>query len=72
MTEHGFADLRGKSPKQRAKVIIEKCAAPEFRPLLWDYYRRAYDANQGRQSPHLLDEAFSFHTRYLKTGSMLR
>ncbi len=72
VTEHGFADLRGKSPKQRAKVIIEKCAAPEFRPLLWDYYRRAYDANQGRQSPHMLEEAFSFHTRYLRTGSMLR
>ena len=32
VTEFGFADLRGKSPKQRAKEIIEKAAAPEFRP----------------------------------------
>ncbi len=70
VTEFGFADLRGKSPKQRAKEIIEKCAAPEYRPLLWDYYNRAYDANQGRQSPHMFEEAFGFHTRYLKTGDM--
>jgi succinyl-CoA:acetate CoA-transferase len=70
VTEQGFADLRGKSPKQKAKEIIEKCAHPEYRPLLWDYYKRAYDQNQGRQSPHLLDEAFAFHTRYLKTGDM--
>jgi succinyl-CoA:acetate CoA-transferase len=70
VTEHGLADLRGKSPKQRAKEIIEKTAAPQYRPILWDYYKRAYDANQGRQSPHMLDEAFAFHTRYLKTGDM--
>jgi succinyl-CoA:acetate CoA-transferase len=70
VTEFGFADLRGKSPKQKAKEVIEKCAAPEYRPILWDYFKRAYDQNQGRQSPHLLDEAFSFHTRYLKTGDM--
>ena len=41
-----------------------------FDGSLRDYYRRAYDANQGRQSPHLLDEAFAFHTRYLRTGDM--
>jgi succinyl-CoA:acetate CoA-transferase len=70
VTEYGFADLRGKSPKQKAKEVIEKCAAPEYRPILWDYYKRAYAANQGRQSPHLLDEAFSFHTRFLKSGDM--
>jgi succinyl-CoA:acetate CoA-transferase len=70
VTEIGLADLRGKSPKQRATVLIEKCAHPDYRPLLRDYYKRAYDANQGRQSPHLLDEAFGFHIRYLKTGDM--
>ncbi len=72
VTEHGLADLRGKSPKQRAKEIIEKCAAPEFQPLLTDYLKRASaNPSAGRQSPHSFDEAFSFHTRYLKTGSML-
>jgi succinyl-CoA:acetate CoA-transferase len=71
VTECGLADLRGKSPKQRAKEIIEKCAHPEYRPLLQDYYRRAYAApSGGRQSPHLLDEAFGMHLRYLRTGDM--
>jgi succinyl-CoA:acetate CoA-transferase len=71
VTEFGFADLRGKSPKQKAKEVIEKCAAPEFRPLLTDYFKRAYaNPSAGRQSPHMFDEAFSFHTRYLKTGDM--
>ncbi len=71
VTEFGFADLRGRSPKQKAKEIIEKCAAPDFKPLLWDYYKRAYaNPSAGRQSPHLFDEAFGFHTRYLKTGDM--
>src|SRR5699024_11018470 len=32
VTEQGLADLRGLSPKQRAKVIIERCAHPDFRP----------------------------------------
>jgi succinyl-CoA:acetate CoA-transferase len=70
VTEFGFADLRGRSPKQKAKEIIEKCAAPEYRPVLWDYYKRAYAQNQGRQSPHILEEAFAFHTRFLKNGDM--
>jgi len=71
VTEFGFADLRGRSPKQKAKEIIEKAAAPEFRPLLWDYYKRALaNPSAGKQSPHMFDEAFAFHTRYLKTGDM--
>jgi succinyl-CoA:acetate CoA-transferase len=71
VTEQGFADLRGKSPKQRAKEIIEHCAHPEYRPLLWDYYKRAYaHPSAGLQSPHMFSEAFGFHTRYLETGDM--
>jgi succinyl-CoA:acetate CoA-transferase len=71
VTEYGFADLRGKSPKQKAKEIIEKCAHPDYRPLLSDYFKRAYaNPSAGRQSPHMLEEAFGFHTRYLKTGDM--
>ncbi len=71
VTEYGFADLRGRSPKQKAKEIIEKAAAPEFRPLLWDYYKRAMkNPSAGLQSPHMFEEAFAFHTRYLKTGDM--
>jgi len=71
VTEYGFADLRGKSPKEKAKEVIEKAAAPEFRPILWDYVKRAMkNPSAGLHSPHMLEEAFSFHTRYLKTGDM--
>ncbi len=71
VTEHGLADLRGKSPKQRAKEIVEKCAAPEYKPLLNDYMKRAFATpSAGRQSPHLFEEAFSWHNRLLKTGDM--
>ncbi len=71
VTEYGFADLRAKSPKQKAKEVIEKCAHPDYRPLLWDYYNRSLkNPSMGLHSPHMLDEAFGFHTRYMKTGDM--
>ncbi|MDD5247699.1 MAG: acetyl-CoA hydrolase/transferase family protein [Rhodocyclaceae bacterium] len=70
VTEQGLADLRGLSPKQRARAIIEKCAHPHFRPALTDYYKRALDHSPGKQTPHLLDEALSWHLRYLRSGSM--
>jgi succinyl-CoA:acetate CoA-transferase len=71
VTEYGFADLRGRSPKEKAKEIIEKAAAPEYRPILWDYFKRAYaNPSAGKHSPHMFTEAFSFHTRYLQTGDM--
>jgi succinyl-CoA:acetate CoA-transferase len=70
VTEQGLADLRGLSPKQRAKVVIEKCAHPDFRPALLDYYERALHSGNGRQTPHILDEALSWHSRFQKTGTM--
>jgi succinyl-CoA:acetate CoA-transferase len=71
VTEQGLADLRGHSPKQRAKIIIENCAHPDFRPALRDYYRRSLDLSPGKHTPHLLGEAFSWHLNYLRTGRML-
>ena len=60
VTEQGLADLRGLAPKQRAKLIIEKCAHPNFRPALREYYERSLRYSPGRHTPHLLDEAYSF------------
>lgn len=71
VTEQGLADLRGLSPKQRAAVIIENCAHPAYRPMLQDYYRRARIGSYGQQSPHLLNEALSWHQRFIETGTML-
>jgi succinyl-CoA:acetate CoA-transferase len=70
VTEQGLADLRGLSPTQRAKVIIENCAHPNFKPALLDYHKRALDHSFGKHTPHLLDEALSWHQRYLTTGHM--
>jgi succinyl-CoA:acetate CoA-transferase len=70
VTEQGLADLRGLSPKQRAIKIIENCAHPDFRPMLADYYARALKGSYGLQSPTLLTEAFSWHQRFIETGSM--
>jgi succinyl-CoA:acetate CoA-transferase len=71
VTEQGLADLRGLSPKQRAEVIIEKCAHPDYRPALADYYRRARAGSYGQQSPSLPGEALSWHQRFIDTGSMM-
>ena len=70
VTEQGLADLRGLSPKQRARVVIERCAHPAFRPQLQDYFDRACRDGYGQHTPHLLGEALSWHQRFLETGSM--
>ena len=70
VTEQGLADLRGLSPKQRAKLIIDNCAHPDYRPVLADYYRRARAGSYGQQSPSLPGEALSWHQRFLDTGTM--
>jgi succinyl-CoA:acetate CoA-transferase len=70
VTEQGLADLRGLSPRQRAHLIIEKCASPDYKPLLLDYLNRAERLSYGRHTPHLLSEALSWHNRYLRSGRM--
>ncbi|MBN6188915.1 acetyl-CoA hydrolase/transferase family protein [Aneurinibacillus sp. BA2021] len=69
VTEQGVADLRGLSPRERAEVIIENCAHPDYRPQLRAYFAEA--CKQGGQTPHILEKAFAFHTRYKETGTML-
>jgi succinyl-CoA:acetate CoA-transferase len=69
VTEIGLADLRGLAPRERAQVIIEHCVAEPYRAMLLNYVD---EANQrGGHTPHLLEQAFSWHTRYRETGSML-
>lgn len=69
VTEQGMADLRGKSPRQRAKLIIENCSHPDYKDMLKDYYDRAEKAG-GLQTPHILLEALSWHQRFVETGDM--
>ncbi|WP_033922126.1 acetyl-CoA hydrolase/transferase family protein [Sphingomonas sp. 37zxx] len=70
VTEQGLADLRGLSPKQRAAVIIENCAHPDYRPALLDYFKRARSGAYGQQTPTLPGEALSWHQRFIETGTM--
>jgi len=41
ITEQGVADMRGLTTKQRAELIIENCAHPDFKAALKDYWRKA-------------------------------
>jgi len=68
VTEQGVADLRGLAPRERALVIINNCAHPDYRTDLLDYFERA--SKLGGHTPHILGEAFSFHQRLSETGSM--
>ena len=69
VTEQGVADLRGLSPKERAKCIIENCAHPDYKDELWNYFNKASEGKY-KHTPHVLGEALSWHGRFLKTGSM--
>ena len=68
ITEQGVADLRGKSPKQRAQLIIENCAHPDYKQLLWDYLKIA---DKG-QTCHKLSAAFAMHDTFLREGNMIK
>ena len=71
VTEQGYADLRGLSPKERAALIIEKCAHPDYRPALRAYFEEACAATHGAQTPQLLSRSFAFHENLARRGSML-
>lgn len=66
VTEQGIADLRGKSPRQRAQLIIENCAHPDYRPLLREYLKIA----EGGQTLHNLPAAFAMHDTLRRKGDM--
>jgi succinyl-CoA:acetate CoA-transferase len=71
VTEQGVADLRGLAPRHRAQRIIDHCAHPDYREALLDYFGRALADAPGKHTPHLLDEALSWHTHFLRHGTML-
>lgn len=70
VTEQGYADLRGLSPKERAVEIISNCAHPKYKEALMDYFNRAKEQSP-KHTPHILAEAFSWHVNFLNSGKML-
>lgn len=61
VTEHGVADLRGLSPRERAAALAE-IAHPSFRDDLESYASRA--AAFGGHTPHDLETAFDWHVEW--------
>jgi len=71
VTEQGVADLRGKSPNERAALLIERCAHPDYRSALREYYEWAKRETQAKHTPHDFKCALSWHQNYLSKGKML-
>ncbi|NCC67759.1 MAG: hypothetical protein EOM14_06125 [Clostridia bacterium] len=70
VTEQGYADLRGLSPKERVTEIIDNCAHPDYRGQLWDYYNGAVELCGPCQTPHDLSKCLSWYRRFHETGTM--
>ncbi len=66
ITEQGIADLRGKSPIQRAETIIENCVHPLYKELMWDYLK----LSKKLHTPHTLQAAFAMHVEFAGSGDM--
>lgn len=66
VTEQGVADLRGKSPMERAKTVIENCAHPDYKQLLWDYLKISTKG----QTSHYLPAVLGMHQVFMEKGDM--
>jgi acetyl-CoA hydrolase len=69
----GLADVRGLSPRERARVIIDKCAHPEYQPILKEYLDMAeyHCLKKGMgHEPHLLWNVFDMHKNFATKGTM--
>lgn len=66
ITEYGIADLRGKSPRQRAEEIINNCVHPDYKGLLREYL----EMTKSGQTPVDLNNCFAFHKEIAKSGDM--
>lgn len=70
VTDQGLADVRGLAPKDRAKVIIDKCAHPTYKDYLNDYLERATTKTKCAHEPQLLEECYKMHISLQDSGTM--
>ncbi len=68
VTEQGLADLRGLSPIEKAPIIIQHCAHPEYKDALLAYFNEA--KARGGQTPHVLEKALSWHAKLQQHKTM--
>lgn len=67
VTEQGVADLRGKDPLQRAMLIINNCAHPDYREQLREYMKYIDTTSH---EPMSLSMGFAMHRQFLRHGDM--
>ncbi len=65
-TEYGVADLRGRDPHERARLIIDTCAHPDYREQLRDYLRLVKEGHE----PLSLSLGLAMHRAFLRHGDM--
>ena len=65
-TEQGIADLRGKDPHERAQLIINNCAHPDYRDQLRQYLKLTKEGHE----PLSLSLGLAMHRQYLRHGDM--
>jgi len=75
-----LTETPGRNPGKNNTNKGSKCCSTGFpcrsadqihRDQLMDYFERACALNGNSQTPHILSEAFKFHTSLAETGSML-
>jgi succinate CoA transferase len=66
ITEQGVADLRGRDPHERARLIIDRCAHPDYRDALRGYLRMSAKGHQ----PFSTRNAFAMHECFLQQKTM--
>ncbi len=67
VTEQGVADLRGKDPLERARLIIDNCAHPDYREQLNDYLRLVAPNSH---EPLSLSLGLAMHRQFVRNGDM--
>ena len=66
LRRNGVADLRGKAERERAQLIINHCAHPDYRDELQSFVNTAKEG----YSPESLANTVAMHVQFLKTGDM--
>lgn len=66
VTEHGVADLRGKTPVERAQLLIDNCAGDDYKPILRDFLKTVPCGH----TPQTLSRAYALHDAFVATKDM--
>lgn len=67
ITEQGVADLRGKDPRERARLIVDRCAHPDYREQLRAYLKHTAQISH---EPLSLSLGLAMHRQFLRHGDM--